>query len=194
MTSIGAVQARQASIIHAEQAGVAGERVAQVAPVQMQREEEAEQPQEDLPVRVRVDVVDLGHQLNSETEACMSALAVHNASAESTQLHGCTRAQDLVTHLDRLVDDGEDDVGRKVVDAGCKPGQHEDYKEHVRRMLLLCVARHLRRLQEDVVDVVAQEHHRPHLDKAAARQHSTHDGRAQMYERSAVPMPEGVRT
>ena len=34
---------------------------------------------------------------------------------------------------------------------------------------MLRVARHLAGLQEDVVDVVAQEHHRAHLHKAAPR-------------------------
>ena len=42
------------------------------APVHVQGEEEAQQAQEDLPVRVRVDVVQLGHELRRAAQEKLS--------------------------------------------------------------------------------------------------------------------------
>ena len=44
------------------------------APVDVQQKEEAQQAEEDLPVRVRVDVVEFGHQLHIQRMSALSSL------------------------------------------------------------------------------------------------------------------------
>ena len=85
------------------------------------------------------------------------------------QTHGAgkARGEKERAHIDGLVVDRADDIDGEVVNARGEPGQHEDGEQRGRQPPVLRVARHLGALHEDVIDVVAQEHHRPNLHKAA---------------------------
>lgn len=73
-------------------------------------------------------------------------------------------------HIDGLIVDRADDIGREVVDAGGEPGEHEHHEQRCGQPLVLRIPRHLGALQEDIIDVVTQKHHRADLHKAV-RQH-----------------------